>query len=88
MGPGSGAKQAERRLELAGHMAETEKAVIVALTKAQQSEERAKQMPRSNSAEAMASLGEWKDAAASIAEAEVASQLVPQRMYCGIAWRT
>jgi serine/threonine protein kinase/tetratricopeptide (TPR) repeat protein len=66
------AQETARRLELAGRMAETEKAVTVALTKAEQSEERAKRLPCTTSMEAKASLAEWRDAAASLAEAEAA----------------
>jgi serine/threonine protein kinase/tetratricopeptide (TPR) repeat protein len=66
------AQEAARREELARRMAETEKAVTVALTKAQQSEERAKQLPCTTSEEAKASLAEWREAAASLAEAETA----------------
>ncbi len=55
-----------------GHMADTEKAVSVALAKAQQSEERAKRLPCSTSAEAKATLAEWREAEAALAAAEAA----------------
>ncbi|HLW66474.1 MAG TPA: tetratricopeptide repeat protein [Gemmataceae bacterium] len=66
------AQKTAKRIELARRVADTESAVTIALTKAQQSEERAKQMPCTTSAEARASLAEWREAEAALAEAEAA----------------
>jgi hypothetical protein len=60
------------QLEQAQRSAETEKTVTAALTNAQQSEARAKRLPCASSTEAKALLAEWRDAEASLAEAEAA----------------
>ena len=66
------AKESERRAELTRRIVETERAVAVALTNAQQSEEKAKQLPCKTSTEAKVQLAQWRDADASLAEAEAA----------------
>jgi tetratricopeptide (TPR) repeat protein/serine/threonine protein kinase len=66
------AQESARGAELAGRLAATEKAVTVAMAKSQQSEERANRLPCTTSLEAKATLVEWRDALASLAEAEAA----------------
>lgn len=66
------AKEATRLQELDRRRAETERTVTVAITKAEQSEERAKQLSCATSAEARALLAEWREAEAALAEAEAA----------------
>ncbi len=62
-----------RRAELATHMAETERTVTPALAKAEQSVTRAGGRQRSTtSAEALAALADWREAAAAVAAAEAA----------------
>ena len=66
------ARETARRGELARRELETEQAVTVALAKAEQSANRAKLLPCTTSVEAKATLAEWRDAIAAVAEAEAA----------------
>jgi serine/threonine-protein kinase len=66
------AQQASQRMELAQRVAETERAVSLALGKAEQLRDQARQLPSATSQQAEAAAGVWRQAEAALEQAEAA----------------